>query len=114
MLEHERINGNRRALCGPRAIVEIVEGATEALIENIGSTKCKRAIVTNREASSNDCAGLRGSIKLQLIIRGDVANAALLVFEDTILERNGKRTWLFAVQQGVTIFICAGRECDSA
>lgn len=41
MLEHERINGDGRALCGPRAIVEIVEGAAEALIEDVGSSQCK-------------------------------------------------------------------------
>lgn len=114
MLEHERIDDNWRALRGPRAIVEVVEAAAETLIENGRSTKRKRTIIANREASSNDSAGLRRSIKLKLIIGGDVACAATLVFEDTILERNGKRTGLFAVHYGVTVLSPAGWRCDSA
>lgn len=113
LLEHERINGNRRALCRPRAIVEVVEGATEASIEDVGSTKRKRTIVANREACGDDSSGLRRSIKLKLIIGSDVADAALLIFENTVLERNGKRIWLFAVQDGVTIITVAGWRYDS-
>lgn len=114
MLEHERINGNWRALCGPGAIVEIVKGTTEALIEDVGSTKRKRTVIANRETSSNDSTCLRRSIELELIVGGDVASTALLVFEHTILECNGKRPWLFAIYNGVTIFTTTGRGCDSA
>lgn len=90
MLEHERINKNWRALCGPRAIVEVVEGAAEALIEDTGSTKRKRTITANREASGNDGAGLRRSIELKLVVGGNVTSAAEVVFENTILECNAK------------------------
>lgn len=113
MLEHERINSDRRALCRPRPIIEVVEGATEASIEDVGSTKRKRTIIANREACGDDSSGLRRSIKLKLIIGGDVTNPALLVFENTVLERNGKRIWLFAVQNGVTITIIAGWRYDN-
>lgn len=89
MLEHERMDGNGRALCGPRPIVKVVEGATEASIKHVGSAESKRTIVADREASSYDSAGLWRSIKLKLVIGSDVARAALLVFENTILQRNG-------------------------
>lgn len=90
MLEQERINKNWRALCRPRAIVEVVEGAAKALVEDTGSTKRERTITANREASGNDGAGLRRSIELKLVVGGNVTSAAVLVFDDTILECNAK------------------------
>lgn len=75
-------------MCGPRAIVQVVEIAAETLIKDGRTTDGQGAVGTGREASGVDCTSLgRRTIKLKLIVCNDGTDAALAIGQDAIGER---------------------------
>jgi hypothetical protein len=80
----EDLNG--RALLGPPAIVEVVEVAGLALVEDGRSAEGQGTIAALREASGVDGACLRGPVKLELVVGGDVASSALRILNDAVVE----------------------------
>ncbi len=76
------------ALGSPVAVVEVVEFTRQALVEDGGGAEGNGAVVAGGETSSVDGAGLgRGAIELELVVGDNGADAALLVSQDTVLER---------------------------
>lgn len=84
MLEHEGVDGDRRALSGPVTVVEVVEVSAQALVEDVGATERKRAIATDRESGGEEGTSLRGSVKLELVVCGDVPGASLCVMKNAV------------------------------
>lgn len=77
--------------------VQVIEGTREALVPDswrgtARSREGKRAVAADREASRLTSTSLKGRIKLELVVAGNVALAAGLVPEDTILEGQSQST----------------------
>lgn len=70
----------------PVAVVEVVEGATEALPEDVRGPKSQAAVRTDGETGGVDGAGLGWLVELELVIGRDVAGAALRISQDTVAE----------------------------
>lgn len=74
------------ALSGGVLVVEVVEGAAQALVEDSRVAEGEGAVLTDGPAGSVDGTSLGRTVELELVVGGDVASAALGVGEDTILE----------------------------
>jgi hypothetical protein len=73
-------------------LIEVVEVAAQALLEDGGTTKGKRAVGASRPASSVLGTSLGGrAIELELAVGDNGTNALLGVSQDTILEGDLKR-----------------------
>lgn len=70
-----------RALGRPVAVVEVVEIARGALVEDGRAAERHRVVAAHGEARRVDGAGLRGSVKLELVVGGDVAGSGFGVGE---------------------------------
>lgn len=57
-----------RALRSPRAVVEIEEISTGALVEDGRAAGCEGAVSTHGEARSEDRASLSGLVELELVV----------------------------------------------
>lgn len=86
LLEHEGVDGDRRALSGPVTIVEVVEASAQALVEDVGAAQGKRTIAADRESSREESTGLGRGVELKLVVGGDVSSASFGVLEDTVGE----------------------------
>ena len=86
------VQSDRRALRGPVGIVQVVEAARQALVEDGGGTKSDRRVAADREAGGVDGTSLRRTVKLELVIGGDVGGAALSILHDTTVDGNDKST----------------------
>lgn len=86
----ENDNLDRGALGSPVAIVQVVEVARLALVPDGRATQGEGAVLTRAEASGVDGTGLRGSIKLELEVAGNVTNAALSVGQDRARQAGDK------------------------
>ena len=75
---------NRRALLSPPAVVQVVEVARLALVEDGRAAQRQGAVAALGEASCVYGAGLRGPVKLELVVGSDVAGSALRILEDTV------------------------------
>lgn len=67
-------------------VVEVVEAARQALVEDGGRTQGERAIVASGETGSVDGTSLRRSVELELVVGDNGTSAVLLVLEDTIVK----------------------------
>ena len=74
------------ALVASGVVVEVVEVAAQALVEDSGAAEGEGAVAASRPASSVDGASLSRAVELELVVGGDVTSAVLGVGEDTILE----------------------------
>ena len=74
------------ALRSPVTVVEVVEAARQALVEDGGRTQGERAIVASGETGSVDGTSLRRSVELELVVGDNGTSAVLLVLEDTIVK----------------------------
>lgn len=75
-----------RALRSPRAIVEVKEVSTSALVEDRRAAECERAVAANRETRSEDRASLSGLVELELVVCGNVSGSALRILDGSVLE----------------------------
>ena len=75
-----------RALGGLGLVVQVVEIAAQALVEDGVVTDGEGVVRADGPASSVDGTGLRGTVELELVVGRDVTGAALVVLEDTVLE----------------------------
>lgn len=90
----DHVQSNRRALWRPVGVVQVVEVAAKALIEDGGITKRDGTIATNREARGDKGAGLGRGIELELVVVGNVGSAIFgdyasegsAIFQDSILQ----------------------------
>jgi len=73
--------------------VEVVERARQALVEDGGATKGKGAVGASRPASGVDLTSLTTEVELELVVGGDVTNAASSVLQETIVKSAGKSSW---------------------
>lgn len=73
-------------LAGGLVVVEVVEVAAQALVEDGRATEGKRAVAASGPASGVDCAGLGRAVELELVVGSDVTGAVLGVGEDTVGE----------------------------
>jgi hypothetical protein len=80
----ENLNG--RALLGPPAVVQVVEVAGLALVENRRAPEGNGAVAALGEASGVYGASLRGAVKLELVVGSDVASSALRILDDAVGE----------------------------
>lgn len=80
------LNVDGRALVTGALIVQVVKVTTEALVEDGRAAKGESAVAADGPASSVDSTGLRWLIKLELVVRGNVTNAAFVISEDTVCE----------------------------
>jgi hypothetical protein len=72
-------------------VVEVVEGARQALVKDSRATKSERTVVAGRPASVIDRTSLGWrAVKLELMIGNDPTNASLGVGEDTTLQSSNK------------------------
>lgn len=72
-------------LRGPVAVIQVVELARAALVEDLGGTKGQVAVVASREARGSEGASLRRTVELELVVIGDITSSLLLVGKDTVL-----------------------------
>ncbi len=77
LLKHESVDVNRGALSSPRSVVEVVEVAAQALVEDAGSPKSKGAVCAVGETSGVNSASLGWGIELELVVGSNVASASL-------------------------------------
>lgn len=78
------------AVCGNGFIVEVGEGAAQALVEDGLRTKSKLGVLDDRPPGSVDGTILRRIIELKLVVGGDVAGPVLAVLKDSTLESAGE------------------------
>jgi hypothetical protein len=84
------VNVDLVALVASGVVVEVVEVAAQALVEDGGATEGKGAVAASRPASSVDGASLRRTVELELVVGRNVTSTVLGVGEDTILESDLK------------------------
>ena len=77
---------------GPLAVIHVVEVATQALGEDVGATKSKRSVRTEREACSKNSFRLRRPIELELEVGCNIASASMGILEDVIFKGSWKLT----------------------
>ncbi len=99
-LDQKSINENWGALRSPRAIVKVIEATAQALVEDVGSAQREGTVIARRETSCDDGTCLRGSIKLELVIGGDISRPPILVLENTILKGDCKRPLFVTDDEG--------------
>lgn len=84
-LKDQRLDGDRRALSSPVAVVEVVKAATEALVEDVGTSEGQAAVTAERKARGIDCTGLGWCIELKLEVGCNVASPTLGIFENAVV-----------------------------
>lgn len=77
---------NGIALLGPPAVVQVVEAAGAALVEDGGAAQGERAVAAVGEAGREDGAGLGRAVELELVVGRDVAGALVVVGQDAVDE----------------------------
>ena len=77
-----------RALRSPVAVVEVVEVTRGALVEDGRAAESKRVVAAHGEARRVDGAGLRGSVKLELVVGGDVSGSGFGIGEHAASQTN--------------------------
>lgn len=70
--------------------VDVVEISAQTLPPDVLCTKGNSVVGAEGEASSIDGSCLGRSIKLELIVGGNVASSASLILQDTATESEGK------------------------
>lgn len=81
---HDNVNWG--ALAGIVLVVEVVEVSTEALVPSRIGAESELSVLADRETSGIDGTSLGWVVELELIVRGDVASAALCILKDTTRE----------------------------
>lgn len=67
-------------------IVQVVEGAAEALVEDGGAAEGEGGVAADGPAAGVDGTGLRRGVELELSVRSDIAGAMDRVREEAILK----------------------------
>lgn len=75
------LNVDWRALSGRVVVVQVVEGAAEALVPGGVVTDGERVVAADREPGGVDGTSLRWLVELELVVGRNVASAALRVLE---------------------------------
>lgn len=88
LLEHESVDVNGRALSSPGSVVEVIEAAAQALVEDAGSTEGQSAVATSRETGGVNRTSLGWRIELELVVGRNVSRASLGILQDTVVERD--------------------------
>lgn len=78
------VDADRRALFGDPAVVQVVDVTGLALVEDGGVAEGDGAIPADRESGRVESASLRGTVKLELEVVGQVRDATLGVLHDGI------------------------------
>jgi len=73
-------------LLGPVLVVKVVEAAAQTLVEDVGATKGKGAIRTDRPPSSEDSTSLGWLVELELVVGSNVTGATNVVSQYTTLK----------------------------
>lgn len=81
---------DRAALSSAVLVVKVEETTAQALLENSIWAENKSAVAADSPAGGVDGTSLHWVVKLELVVGGDVADAVLVVLEDTILESKGQ------------------------
>lgn len=79
---------------GPLTVIQIVEVAAQALVEDVGSAEGKGSIVAGGEASSVDCSGLGWAVELELVVGGDISCSSLGILQFAIGQSDYKTAWV--------------------
>ena len=94
-----------------RLAVQVVKATAQALVEDSRIAKSQRAVTAYREATCVDSTGLaRSWVELELVVRHNVCDAAILVGEHSVLEGNNEGTiggWAFTALSDVSTIIKA-------
>jgi hypothetical protein len=90
----EEIDEDGLAVRGPLAVIQVVEVAAQALVEDVGSAEGKRAIVAGGEAVSVDSSGLGRGVELELVVGGDISSSSLGILQFAIGQSDDKAAWV--------------------
>lgn len=85
------LNVDGDALCASALAVQVGEATRRARVPDSG-LEGERVVLAKGEAGLFPSASLYGGIELELVVAGDVTDAASLVLQDTILERKSQGT----------------------
>ena len=96
---------NRLALLGPVLVVQVVEGARKAAVEGLGVAQGEHVVLTNGEAAGEESTGLSGLVELELVVRGDVANAILRILGRAILQSHDEDTSLATLRASLHVML---------
>ena len=102
LLQLNSRDGDGIAPCSPLAVIQVVEVATQALVEDVGATKSKRSVRTEREAGGKNSFRLRRPIELELEVGCNIASASLGILEDVIFKGDCKLTFSIASNHLIT------------
>ena len=109
LLQLNSHDGDGIALCGPLAVIQVVEVATQALAEDVGATKSKRSVRTEREAGGKNSFRLRRPIELELEVGCNTASASLGILEDVVFKGDCELTFSIASKYLITCW--GSRRC---
>ena len=73
----EGIDCDGVAVGGLLDVVDVVEGAGKAVVEDVVVSESERAVAADTESGLDEGTGLDGRVELELMVGGDVANASL-------------------------------------
>jgi hypothetical protein len=90
-------DGDRLTLLGPVLVVQVVEGTRKAAVEGLAVAKGEDVVLANGEAAGEQGTGLSRLVELELVVRGDVANAVLSILGGTVLKGHDEDTSLAAL-----------------
>lgn len=98
---------DRRALLGPPAVVQVIEGAGGALPKDGRVAEGERTVGAGGEAGRVKSSGLRRLVKLELVAGRDVAGSPLGVDQDTV--RQAQDQYAFTGASAAALFGLPGR-----
>lgn len=85
---------DRAALATLALVVQVVEVATQALVEDSLVAKDEGAVAADSEARGVDSIGLEDGVELELAVGDDLTLAVVLVLQDTVVEGDAEGTVL--------------------
>lgn len=86
------VNVDLGALGTGGLVVEVVEGTAEALVEDGGAAESDGSVAASRPSSGVDGTSLGRSVKLELLVGGDVSSSAFGIGHDTVVEGDDERS----------------------
>lgn len=81
-------------------VVQVVEGAAQALLEDNIVADGEGVVLADRPSGSVDSAGLGRAIELELTVGGDVTSASLSILENTARESEDQSTTALSLLLG--------------
>lgn len=86
----EDVDVDGRALVASGLVVQVVEVAAQALVEDGRVADGKGAVAADGEARGVDSTSLSGLVELELVVGSNVTGTALIVSQDTVGEGDGE------------------------